>query len=747
MADKYELLPADAPAGHIAHKRVRFDAKDGNRAMFRFKGQHFQTCTTKAGTRHAAEVIARACWMRFEDGEDKDAVTAFRNRCYEVVSSHDAESAKRPRTSRPNDNKEVMQLDMMRYRLGLPATLTELPKLSDREQEQRLEAAASHVKFPSQQTTDSIPEKVSNVDKASSPETANSAAENVANRKVEDEASTTTAEASDATPTKVKASSKVERQASSSEKTKAADATAKPNIEEEETATKKAESDVKPSKTVETVKAASMASDSTSEKTKAADATAKPNIEEEETATKKAESDVKPSKTVETVKAASMASDSTSEKTKAADATAKPNIEEEETATQKAESDVKPSKAVETVKASSKPASSETTTKAADAAAKPNDKEEASKPSQVKASSIASNSASEKTKAADDAAKPSIEEEEAASSQTKSSGSSAKRDKATQKAESNGKRSKAVPSVKAAAKARPAKEAKPKDATAKQKVEKQMPQSSQEAAAASAKGGSRRVECEASAAACGPQTFAYSGSFEADVQKILAGAVLEDSSSKVSTISEDDTPAQAARDTAKKRKAAEKKAQATEEHLESLIERKINLIAVAVVGDLHRNGHIQTVLVAEVEKGRASVFVSEDLLKGSKAQAALKVLLEAKEVVKVMHDCRMAADALQSLLDIQLCSVFDTAIAWQMLQDTDPSASSSTESTILPVLQKYAPLAFKEMHKVLPPQKKTLPKPEQAIFDVLGLRDEVTSTAIAVEKHEEMSFPYGHQTP
>lgn len=263
-----------------------------------------------------------------------------------------------------------------------------------------------------------------------------------------------------------------------------------------------------------------------------------------------------------------------------------------------------------------------------------------------------------------------------------------------------------------------------------------MPQSSQEAAAASAKGGSRRVECEASAAACGPQTFAYSGSFEADVQKILAGAVLEDSSSKVSTISEDDTPAQAARDTAKKRKAAEKKAQATEEHLESLIERKINLIAVAVVGDLHRNGHIQTVLVAEVEKGRASVFVSEDLLKGSKAQAALKVLLEAKEVVKVMHDCRMAADALQSLLDIQLCSVFDTAIAWQMLQDTDPSASSSTESTILPVLQKYAPLAFKEMHKVLPPQKKTLPKPEQAIFDVLGLRDEVTSTAIAVEKHE-----------
>ncbi|CAE7945826.1 EXD1, partial [Symbiodinium sp. KB8] len=443
-----------------------------------------------------------------------------------------------------------------------------------------------------------------------------------------------------------------------------------------------------------------------------------------------------------------------------------------ETATQKAESDVKPSKAVETVKASSKPASSETTTKAADAAAKPNDKEEASKPSQekastqtkrsnrskaeetatqkakgdtkpsntvatVKASSIASNSASEKTKAADDAAKPSIEEEEAASSQTKSSGSSAKRDKATQKAESNGKRSKAVPSVKAAAKARPAKEAKPKDATAKQKVEKQMPQSSQEAAAASAKGGSRRVECEASAAACGPQTFAYSGSFEADVQKILAGAVLEDSSSKVSTISEDDTPAQAARDTAKKRKAAEKKAQATEEHLESLIERKINLIAVAVVGDLHRNGHIQTVLVAEVEKGRASVFVSEDLLKGSKAQAALKVLLEAKEVVKVMHDCRMAADALQSLLDIQLCSVFDTAIAWQMLQDTDRDAASyglnvkgrgKTPLVILhegtgKVLQKYAPLAFKEMHKVLPPQKKTLPKPEQAIFDVLGLSD------------------------
>ena len=89
MEDIFQLLPADAPAGHIAHRRVRhcaadipipaapefvwrcevfwlqvrwclqfgrFDDKDGrNRAVFRFKGQHFQTSVAKAGTRHAAE--------------------------------------------------------------------------------------------------------------------------------------------------------------------------------------------------------------------------------------------------------------------------------------------------------------------------------------------------------------------------------------------------------------------------------------------------------------------------------------------------------------------------------------------------------------------------------------------------------------------------------------------------------------------------------------------------------------------
>ncbi|CAE7475102.1 ycf45 [Symbiodinium natans] len=233
----------------------------------------------------------------------------------------------------------------------------------------------------------------------------------------------------------------------------------------------------------------------------------------------------------------------------------------------------------------------------------------------------------------------------------------------------------------------------------------------------------RDVEVESTGAESAEQTQGdpvYTRSFEADVRNILAG--------KVNLETEQEEAPSPAKPSKKKQTAA-KKVQETEEHLESLLERKVKLIAVALVGDLHRNGRIETVMVCEAAQGRSSVVVSKDLLKGSRVRQALKQLLEAKEVVKVMHDCRMAADALGSLLDIQLCSVFDTAIAWQMLQETDPS--SSTESTIFPVLQKFAPLAAREVKAVQDRKKKAKKavqlNKEQAIFSLLGLKDEQPS--------------------
>lgn len=52
---------------------------------FRFRGTAFQTTVAQAGSRQAAEVIARACWMKFEEGKAKEEVKRFREECYQKV--------------------------------------------------------------------------------------------------------------------------------------------------------------------------------------------------------------------------------------------------------------------------------------------------------------------------------------------------------------------------------------------------------------------------------------------------------------------------------------------------------------------------------------------------------------------------------------------------------------------------------------------------------------------------------------
>ena len=83
-----QSLPEDAPAGHVAHAAVRYRGSHKNPlVVFRFGGVPFQTTVAAAGSRHAAEVIARACWLKFEAGWSKDEVLAFRARYYERVRS------------------------------------------------------------------------------------------------------------------------------------------------------------------------------------------------------------------------------------------------------------------------------------------------------------------------------------------------------------------------------------------------------------------------------------------------------------------------------------------------------------------------------------------------------------------------------------------------------------------------------------------------------------------------------------
>lgn len=73
----------DAPPGHVAHERVRYNGSHKNPYVkFIFEGTPFQTTVAACGSRHAAEVIARACYLKFEQGWSKEQVLKFRAECY-----------------------------------------------------------------------------------------------------------------------------------------------------------------------------------------------------------------------------------------------------------------------------------------------------------------------------------------------------------------------------------------------------------------------------------------------------------------------------------------------------------------------------------------------------------------------------------------------------------------------------------------------------------------------------------------
>ena len=80
-------LPEDAPRGHPAHSAVKYQSA---KKVFSFQWHGsggsripFQTTVPAAGnSRWAAEVIARACYMKFEQGWTKEKILEWRNQCY-----------------------------------------------------------------------------------------------------------------------------------------------------------------------------------------------------------------------------------------------------------------------------------------------------------------------------------------------------------------------------------------------------------------------------------------------------------------------------------------------------------------------------------------------------------------------------------------------------------------------------------------------------------------------------------------
>uniref|UniRef100_A0A7S0ASP7 WW domain-containing protein n=1 Tax=Pyrodinium bahamense TaxID=73915 RepID=A0A7S0ASP7_9DINO len=88
-SDPEAVLPPDAPAGHIAHLKVKFcESHQSPFASFRYLedgGKHkvFRVTLGCAFTRSAAERIARACYVAmFDERKPFDEVLGFRDQCY-----------------------------------------------------------------------------------------------------------------------------------------------------------------------------------------------------------------------------------------------------------------------------------------------------------------------------------------------------------------------------------------------------------------------------------------------------------------------------------------------------------------------------------------------------------------------------------------------------------------------------------------------------------------------------------------
>ncbi|CAE8658067.1 unnamed protein product, partial [Polarella glacialis] len=93
------VLPEDAPVGHAAHQMVRYAASaHAPSAVFQYwrcdEKIRFQTTLAAAGSQEACEVIARACYMKFEQGLSKEEVLAFRAECYAKAKAKKGVSGK-----------------------------------------------------------------------------------------------------------------------------------------------------------------------------------------------------------------------------------------------------------------------------------------------------------------------------------------------------------------------------------------------------------------------------------------------------------------------------------------------------------------------------------------------------------------------------------------------------------------------------------------------------------------------------
>jgi len=94
-----DSLPEDAPPGHEAWERVRL-SRSNEVSTFRYtRGEtdiHFQVTEKKVGSALAAQRLARSCYMRFEAGQSKESIMAWRNEVYAQIAAALRRSSENP---------------------------------------------------------------------------------------------------------------------------------------------------------------------------------------------------------------------------------------------------------------------------------------------------------------------------------------------------------------------------------------------------------------------------------------------------------------------------------------------------------------------------------------------------------------------------------------------------------------------------------------------------------------------------
>jgi len=160
---------------------------------------------------------------------------------------------------------------------------------------------------------------------------------------------------------------------------------------------------------------------------------------------------------------------------------------------------------------------------------------------------------------------------------------------------------------------------------------------------------------------------------------------------------------------------------ATSTNLQSLVDRGCRLIAVSVCGELFRDSPISGIMLRENDTERLALWISQAELKKSYVRKMLKHIFEADEVLKVVHDCPMVSDVLNHKLGLLLNNVFDTAIAWELLDDSEKPRKPSVSQ----VLAKYGKMkgSLPEKTKLEAKKEKTKPaqRAETALFDLMGM--------------------------